>query len=271
MVGTRWLGRWLAVGAIACCAGTADPEGAMRGMAVRTTQAGASSAAQGALVARPGHPQLPAPRAGFSRLGLRPARDAWLYVPPGRTAEQTGPLVVVLHGAGGEGRGAIQIFKELADRQNLLLLAPESEGPSWDLIVGELGPDLAMTDEALAWVFARFAVDPARVVVSGFSDGASYALSIGLANGALFTHVVAFSPGFATPARRQGAPRVFISHGLHDRVLPIDVCSRPIVGRLRRLGYEVTYVEFDGAHAVPPDVVVRAAAWWNEGVSRGLR
>jgi predicted esterase len=37
----------------------------------------------------------------------------------------------------------------------------------------------------------------ATLAVSGFSDGASYALSIGPANGDLFTHVMAFSPGFA--------------------------------------------------------------------------
>ena len=34
---------------------------------------------------------------------------------------------------------------------------------------------------------------------SGFSDGASYALSLGAANGDLFTHIAAFSPGFMRP------------------------------------------------------------------------
>jgi phospholipase/carboxylesterase len=238
-------------------------------MATSPSEATTTSGAWGALVARPGPPRLAPVAAGLSRLGLRSSRDAWLYVPPGRPADRPGPLVVVLHGAGGEGRGAIQLFKELADQRHLLLLAPESQGTSWDLVLGELGPDLAFIDRALGWVFARFAVDETRVVVSGFSDGASYALSIGLANGALFTHVVAFSPGFAAPVRREGAPRVFISHGLHDRVLPIDVCSRPIVARLRRLGQDVTYLEFDGAHAVPADVAARAAAWWTEG--RGTR
>jgi poly(3-hydroxybutyrate) depolymerase len=47
-------------------------------------------------------------------------------------------------------------------------------------------------------------VDPQRICVSGFSDGASYALSLGLANGDLFTHVAAFSPGFMRPPCTQG-------------------------------------------------------------------
>jgi phospholipase/carboxylesterase len=231
-------------------------------MAASPPDGGVTSGAWGALASRPGRPELPAPGPGVSRLRLRAARDAWLYVPAGRRAEQAGPLVMVLHGAGGGGRGAMDIFRDVADQQGFLLLAPESQGSSWDLIVGHLGPDLAMIDRTLEWVFARFAVDATCVVASGFSDGASYALSIGLANGALFTHLAAFSPGFATPVRRQGTPRVFISHGLHDQVLPVAVCSRPIVGWLRRLEYDVTYVEFDGPHAVPAHIVAQATAWF---------
>jgi phospholipase/carboxylesterase len=52
---------------------------------------------------------------------------------------------------------------------------------------------------------------------------------VGITNGDLFTHVIAFSPGFLAPARQEGAPRLFISHGIHDTVLPIDRCSRRIV------------------------------------------
>lgn len=42
---------------------------------------------------------------------------------------------------------------------------------------------------------AGVAIDPAHVAIGGFSDGASCALSLGLVNGDLFTHVMAFSPG----------------------------------------------------------------------------
>ena len=60
---------------------------------------------------------------------------------------------------------------------------------------------------------SRYAFDPAHIAVGGFSDGASYALSVGITNGDLFTDVIAFSPGFMAPARQQGKPRLFISHG----------------------------------------------------------
>ncbi len=219
-------------------------------------------ASAGELGARPlGRPRLPAPGPGVAPLGLSARRDGYLYVPKRRAADRAGPLVVLLHGAGGDGRGTLGLLQGLADEHDLLLLAPTSVGPSWDLVVGELGPDVAALDRALAWVFDRFAVDAGRVVISGFSDGASYALAVGLANGDLFSHVAAFSPGFSLPPQAQGRPRVYVSHGTRDAVLPIEVCSRVIVPRLRRLGYDVVYREFDGPHTVPTEIVREAVTW----------
>ena len=120
---------------------------------------------------------------------------------------------------------------------------------------------MAFLDAALDQVFSRFAVDATRVSIEGFSDGASYALSLGLANGELFSKVVAFSSGFLAPGRLQGRPEVFVSHGVHDRVLPIDRCSRRIVPELEVAGYSVDYREFDGGHTVPKDIAAAAEAW----------
>ena len=93
-------------------------------------------------------------------------------------------------------------------------------------------------------------------------DLRTIALSIGLTSGELFTHVLAFSPGFAAPAERAGRPRLFISHGTRDLVLPIDACSRRIVPMVQRAGYEVRYREFDGPHTVPPEIAREALAWF---------
>lgn len=101
-------------------------------------------------------------------------------------------------------------------------------------------------------------------MAEGFSDGASYALSLALLNGDLFTHVIAFSPGFITEGSRRGKPRLFVSHGVHDRVLPIDLCSRRIVRDLRGDDSDIRFTEFDGGHAVPTDIA-RAALDWLAG------
>lgn len=101
-----------------------------------------------------------------------------------------------------------------------------------------------------------------RDTVGRFSDGASFALSVGLTNGDLFTEIIAFSPGFVVPRERRGKPRVFISHGTRDQVLPIDRTSRRIVSTLRQAGYNVEYLEFDGPHSVPPAVTLAAVGWF---------
>jgi predicted esterase len=78
----------------------------------------------------------------------------------------------------------------------------------------------------------------------------------------LFTHVMAFSPGFIASRRPSGRPRIFISHGRSDTILPIDVTSRRIVPRLEDAGYAVTYREFDGTHAVLRDIAQDAFKWF---------
>jgi phospholipase/carboxylesterase len=219
--------------------------------------------ADGRLASRP-H----APAAGSAPTGLLPLqlsgsdRDGAVYVPPSYRYDPPFPLLLTLHGAGGSGRRGLRRLQPLADAAGLILLAPDSRGTTWDVVkAGAFGPDTEFVDRALDLVFARYAVDPLRLVAEGFSDGASYALSLGLLNGDLFTHVIAFSPGFMTEGSRRGKPRLFVSHGIGDRVLPMDLCSRRIVRDLRGGDYDVRYTEFDGGHEVPTDIARAALDW----------
>ncbi|MEP0947539.1 MULTISPECIES: PHB depolymerase family esterase [Cyanophyceae] len=188
-------------------------------------------------------------------------RDGFIYVPTGYQPDNPVPLVLMLHGAGGDAEGALRILAGLADAYGLLLLAVESRGRTWDVILGDYGPDIAVMDRALAQTFSRYAIDPSRVAIAGFSDGASYALSVGITNGDLSTHVVAFSPGFMAPAAQRGEPHIFISHGTQDPVLPIDSCSRRIVPQLQQAHYDTRYREFNGGHTVPADISREAMTW----------
>ena len=147
-----------------------------------------------------------------------------------------------------------------------MLLALTSRGPTWVVVLGRgrFGSDVEALDGALERTFSSYAVDQARIAIGGYSDGASYALSLGLTNGDLFTHVLAFSPGFMAPAGQRGSPRIFISHGTRDGVLPIDSCSRRIVPRLERAGYDVRYREFDGGHTIAPEIALEAVSWFTQ-------
>lgn len=143
------------------------------------------------------------------------------------------------------------MFSPMADELGFALLVPESRGRTWDAIMTDFGPDRDFLDQALDAAWSRVSIDPARIGVVGFSDGATYALAMGLANGDLFHGIAAFSPGFLIPVENVGKPTIFVSHGRQDSILPIDSCSRRIVPVLQRAGYSVTYKEFDGDHEVP--------------------
>jgi phospholipase/carboxylesterase len=201
---------------------------------------------------------------GLHALGHDQARDALLYVPAGYRAGQPAPFVLSFHGSGGDARAGLYPLQDLADEAGLILLSPASRGQTWDVLRGGFGPDVAFVDQALTAAFARCAVDPARLAIAGFSDGASYALSLGLTNGDLFPHVLAFSPGFMAPLERRGTPRIFISHGTRDQVLAIDRTSRTVVPQLERAGYDVQYQEFAGGHTVPPEIAGQAVEWFLE-------
>lgn len=211
---------------------------------------GGLPSAAGRLLSRP----LSTPgtaRIGLHPLGLERQRDGWLYVPMQYRPERPAPLALVLHGAGGDAEGGLKLLQLLADRFGTLLLAVDSRAQTWDVIGNRYGADIAFIDRALAQTFSRYAIDPGRLAIAGFSDGASYALSVGITNGDLFNHILAFSPGFMAPASWIEKPRCYISHGTRDSVLPIDRCSRRLVPQLQRAGYDVLYREFDGPHIVP--------------------
>jgi phospholipase/carboxylesterase len=234
----------------------------LKGAAVLTMAAhpyiaqAAAAAAKGRLQTRPApHPSSHPLDAGLHRLGLGDARDGLLYVPSRNDPTLPVPLILMLHGAGGIAGHVVPLLQGQADQHGVLVLAPDSRAATWDIIRGGYGPDIAFIDRALGYVFERFRIDPLRLAVAGFSDGASYALSLGLMNGDLFRDVLAFSPGFVAPTAPVGMPRIFISHGNRDEVLPVERCGRRLARELTAAHYDADYREFAGGHIVPPEMV----------------
>lgn len=220
------------------------------------------------LQTRPSAPTL-AITPGLHRLGIGGGRDALLHVPASYRPADPLPLVVLLHGASGSASNWFGSYAARSDAHRFLMLAPESRSGTWDIVNGPMAIDVQFIDAALEWTFRRCAVDAARMAVAGFSDGASYALSLGLANGDLFDRVVAFSPGFFRVSFARGKPPVWISHGLDDAILPVNQTSRTIVGNLRLAGYAVDYREFDGGHEVPAAISDSAMAWLTQEWASG--
>ena len=232
---------------------------ALVGGAVAGTCRGRADAGEQARVRLPAAVSAPRqgrrPAAGVQPLGLADGRDATLLVPANAPATPL-PLLVLLHGAGGNGGNMIRRLGAAADDAGVAVLAPDSRDPrTWDGVRGDLGPDVSFLNRAMARTLDLIDIDRNRLSIGGFSDGATYAITLGLINGDVFGRVVAWSPGFYVDVEVHGKPRFFVSHGRADEILPIDRCSRVLVPRLQKRGYAVTYREFDGGHTMPPDVI----------------
>jgi phospholipase/carboxylesterase len=171
-------------------------------------------------------------------------------------------LILALHGAGSGGsRGGLYVFRGGWDVPGVVMVAPAAEGSTWSFFRGS-DTDVPFVNRALARTFARCRVDARRIAVGGFSDGATYALTLGLANGDLFRAVMALSPGGVLAENTVGKPRVFIAHGTLDRALPMSRTSDVIVRELRSSSYRVTYRKLRGGHQVLPEISREAVRWF---------
>lgn len=195
---------------------------------------------------------------GRHDLGIAGERDAVLVVPEGLDPQQPAALMVLFHGGGGSAAKILPMMEAHAARHGFLLLLPQSVFPTWDIVIAGNGPDRERLEAALAAVAARFRLDPGHIAFAGHSDGGSYALSLGLTNGHFVTHVIVSSAGFMSVQQQEGAPRIFISHGINDEQIPIARSGRVHCALLKDAGYDVTYMEYNGPHAWQPPVVALA-------------
>lgn len=217
-------------------------------------------------------PVVPVSTLAVGRQRIRAGTTATLYVPEGIAADAPAPFLLLLHGAGGKGEDMIRKFKAQADARGIILLAPDSSAPTWDVALSmsgnhrappSFGRDAKRIDTLLKAAFARVNVDPRFVAVAGFSDGASTALSIGARNAGLFPATLAFSAGGMVPDWVGGPTgRVFFSHGGQDSILPIAIARDSLAPALSATGFTVTFVQFDGGHSLPDPVLEQAMVWW---------
>jgi phospholipase/carboxylesterase len=219
------------------------------------------STGDGRITARPGIAPTTTIEPGIHDLVVAGSDQfCWMVVPTGYDPSKAWPLALFFRGAITPARNYMDSFKPIADDLGLLILAPEATSRTWDLILGGFGPDVNFINRALHTAYQTVHIDQNRIFTSGFSDGASYSLSLGLTNGDFFTRIAAYSPGFMRAAAQRGQPRFFITHGNMDEVLPVE-SSRYIVEQLQSAKYEVEYREFDGPHAVSLSLARESYAW----------
>jgi phospholipase/carboxylesterase len=181
-----------------------------------------------------------------------------LYVPETFDGRTPMPLVVALHGGHGHGRDFLWSWLREARSRAMLLLAPTSQDRTWS-IMGGPDADADRLKGIVETVALRYPVDRARVLLTGMSDGATYALVLGLGEDMPFTHLApacgVLHPYLLTGeglARARGRP-IYLAHGVLDWMFPVHT-ARMAREVLLAAGARVVYREIeDLSHTYPRD------------------
>ena len=152
----------------------------------------------------------------------------------------------------------------------MIILAPESRGGTWDGIRGSYGPDIEFLNRALAHTFDWLAVDRRRLAIGGFPmalrmDCPSVSPTATSLRTSSRARQASPSPARCAAVRESSCPTA------RPTILPISSTSRRIVPELEKLGYTVTYREFDGPHTVPPAIARDGFAWFTGANARTMR
>jgi phospholipase/carboxylesterase len=198
----------------------------------------------------------PGSRGGFS-----------LYVPEYYTPDRAWPLVMGMHGGSGNGRNFLWSWLRDARSFGAILVAPTATGPTWALM-GE-DADSPNLSRILESVRSRWNVDPARMLLSGMSDGGTFCYVSGLDSASPFTHLAPVASTFhplmaemADAGRLRGLP-VFLAHGRLDWMFPVQV-ARHTAEALSSAGAKVTYREIDDlSHTYPREINAELLKWLN--------
>ena len=191
-----------------------------------------------------------------------------VYVPETHTPDRALPLVVALHGGSGHGRGFLWSWLRDARTYGAILISPTATGPTWALMGDDT--DTPNLNRMLELVRGRWNVDPARLLMTGMSDGGTFCYVSGLETDSAFTHLApvsaAFHPMLASMAdadRLRGLP-IFMVHGALDWMFPVDV-ARQAQRVLTQIGAQVTYREIDDlSHTYPREINAQMLAWLRE-------
>ncbi|EON71728.1 alpha/beta hydrolase [Lysinibacillus sphaericus] len=178
------------------------------------------------------------------------------------------PAIFLLHGMGSNEHDLPQLVQNFKEQCHIFSLrGPITQKPGYAFFtIQEVGkPDRAIFDQVLVALqrfmleaIEEYQIDPHKVYVVGFSQGAVLAQSLAFVMGNLIRGVVALSgymPKFVTEEyaiRPINHLQIFISHGDYDYVIPSQwgVESKEM---FEQFGARVTFKQYPDGHGVTPE------------------
>lgn len=190
-----------------------------------------------------------------------------LYVPGSGEPGRPRPLVVAFHGGYGHGRDFLWTWLREARSRGFLLMAPTSAGPTWSLTDRET--DAAILRRHVDEVCSVHGVDRTRILLTGMSDGGTFALAFGLGPDCPAAAVAPVScvlpPVDLAHARGR---RILWVHGALDWMFPLNRAVRSCED-LSRAGADVRLrVVPDLSHAYPREENGAILEWFDRGLAK---
>ncbi len=196
--------------------------------------------------------------------------DYTLYIPEDYSPDRPLPLIVALHGGYGQGYEYVWTWLRTARSRGYAILAPKSFDVTWDMMVPS--SDARSVVRMLNEVSNEYSIDPARVYLTGLSDGGIFTYILGLEQPQLFRGLAVIAGVLhltLDPMLRQGRGKdtpMLVIHGVHDFIFPVAY-ARQTCNLLTSIGYNVTYKELpEWGHAYPYSINERLVLPWFESL-----
>jgi phospholipase/carboxylesterase len=203
---------------------------------------------------------------GFVRLEHAES-SAVLLTPEEIDPERRYPLITVLHGAGRQDELLVKACRDAPEVRQAFFLIPRSVAPTWDLIAGNGQPDFEFLRFAYDLIYRRYPIDAKRQALIGYSDGASYGLSLALSNPGHFDAAMCWAAGFVVVDRSslgspESKPRLYLEYGTHDQLFSFEEIAIPMRDNLRKAGYAVEFSVDEGGRHMPSGHFQNEALDW---------
>lgn len=176
-------------------------------------------------------------------------RTYLLYIPRGIRPEDKPPLLIVLHGGGGTGKGMVKLtrggFNHIADKYKFMVAYPDAIERHWNdgrgldyRAMRDNVDDVGFISQLIDQLIKKRRIDKDRVYVTGASNGGlmSYRLACDLTNKIAGIAPVIASMGkhLAMKETPSGPMPVLIINGTKDPLMPWNGGEKYIRGK--RLG-----------------------------------
>lgn len=190
--------------------------------------------------------------------------------------DQRYPVIFALHGMGSDEQDMLRLMEPMqSDFIIVAIRGPIVQGSGYAYFqIKSIGNPIRELYDAsvlglqqlIADLSGKYAIDPKRRYIAGFSQGAIMAMTLSLIMGDAIKGIVAMSgyiPQFVKDEYKlqpDSELSVFISHGDQDHLFPLQL-GEDNANFFRQHTHHVTYVPYNGGHQVTPDLYQQFQQW----------